>query len=42
MLTRLPVEHFVMMLPPGLSPARFTEYAQVFADEVMPAFSGVV
>lgn len=38
MLEKAPVEHFTMMLPPGLPPARFTEYAQVFATEVVPAF----
>jgi hypothetical protein len=26
------------MLPPGLPPAKFTEYAEVFAKEVIPAF----
>ena len=39
MLTKAPVEHFMMMAPPGLPKARLREYAQVFADEVMPAFS---
>ena len=38
MLSKAPVEHFMMMLPSGLPPAKFTEYAQVFANEVMPAF----
>jgi alkanesulfonate monooxygenase SsuD/methylene tetrahydromethanopterin reductase-like flavin-dependent oxidoreductase (luciferase family) len=38
MLDRTPVEHFMMMMPPGLPPARFMEYAQLFADEVIPAF----
>jgi hypothetical protein len=28
----------MMMMPPGLPAARFVEYAQVFADEVIPAF----
>jgi alkanesulfonate monooxygenase SsuD/methylene tetrahydromethanopterin reductase-like flavin-dependent oxidoreductase (luciferase family) len=38
MLTKAPVEHFMMMLPPGLPPKKFVEYAQVFASEVIPAF----
>ena len=38
MLSKAPVEHFMMMLPPGLPPAKFTEYAEVFAKEVIPAF----
>jgi len=38
MLSKSPVEHFMMMLPPGFPPAKFTEYAQVFAKEVIPAF----
>lgn len=37
MQARMPVEHFMMMMPPGLAPERFVEYAQCFADEVMPA-----
>jgi alkanesulfonate monooxygenase SsuD/methylene tetrahydromethanopterin reductase-like flavin-dependent oxidoreductase (luciferase family) len=38
MLSKANVEHYVMMLPPGLPPARFKRYAEVFANEVMPAF----
>ncbi|WP_194241108.1 LLM class flavin-dependent oxidoreductase [Solimonas terrae] len=38
MLAKAPVEHFMMMLPPGLPPARFRPYAEVFANDVMPAF----
>jgi alkanesulfonate monooxygenase SsuD/methylene tetrahydromethanopterin reductase-like flavin-dependent oxidoreductase (luciferase family) len=38
MQTRIPVEHFMMMLPAGLPPAKFVEYAEVFAKEVIPAF----
>jgi alkanesulfonate monooxygenase SsuD/methylene tetrahydromethanopterin reductase-like flavin-dependent oxidoreductase (luciferase family) len=38
MLAKAPVEHFMMMAPPGLPTARLAEYAQVFATEVMPAF----
>jgi alkanesulfonate monooxygenase SsuD/methylene tetrahydromethanopterin reductase-like flavin-dependent oxidoreductase (luciferase family) len=39
MLSRGHVEHFMMMLPPGLEPAKFAPYAEVFAAEVIPAFS---
>jgi alkanesulfonate monooxygenase SsuD/methylene tetrahydromethanopterin reductase-like flavin-dependent oxidoreductase (luciferase family) len=35
---RMPLEHVMMMMPPGLPAARFVEYAQVFAKEVIPAF----
>lgn len=38
MLAKAPVEHFMMMLPPGLPPAKFAKYAEVFATEVIPAF----
>ena len=38
MLSKVPVEHFMMMAPPGLPPSRFTQYAEVFAKEVIPAF----
>jgi alkanesulfonate monooxygenase SsuD/methylene tetrahydromethanopterin reductase-like flavin-dependent oxidoreductase (luciferase family) len=38
MRSKAPVEHFMMMLPPGLPPGKFTEYAEVFAKEVIPAF----
>ena len=36
---RLPLEHYMMMMPAGLPAARFVEYAQVFADKVLPAFA---
>jgi alkanesulfonate monooxygenase SsuD/methylene tetrahydromethanopterin reductase-like flavin-dependent oxidoreductase (luciferase family) len=39
MLARRPVEHFMMMAPAGLPAAKFSEYAQVFANEVIPAFT---
>lgn len=39
MRTRIPVEHFMMMLPPGLPPSKFVPYAEVFAKEVIPAFA---
>jgi alkanesulfonate monooxygenase SsuD/methylene tetrahydromethanopterin reductase-like flavin-dependent oxidoreductase (luciferase family) len=35
---RMPLEHVMMMMPAGLPAARFVEYAQVFANEVIPAF----
>ena len=35
---RIPVEHFMMMMPPGLPAERFVEHAQLFADAVIPAF----
>ncbi|RSU70065.1 LLM class flavin-dependent oxidoreductase [Sphingomonas sp. S-NIH.Pt3_0716] len=38
MQQRINVEHIMMMLPPGLPPAKFQPYAQLFADRVMPAF----
>jgi hypothetical protein len=38
MREQAPVAHYTMMLPPGLPPREFAPYAQVFADEVMPAF----
>jgi alkanesulfonate monooxygenase SsuD/methylene tetrahydromethanopterin reductase-like flavin-dependent oxidoreductase (luciferase family) len=38
MRERIPVEHFTMMLPPGMPQDRFRDYAQLFADEVIPAF----
>jgi alkanesulfonate monooxygenase SsuD/methylene tetrahydromethanopterin reductase-like flavin-dependent oxidoreductase (luciferase family) len=38
MQARIPVEHFMMMLPPGICPADFVKYAETFANEVIPAF----
>jgi alkanesulfonate monooxygenase SsuD/methylene tetrahydromethanopterin reductase-like flavin-dependent oxidoreductase (luciferase family) len=38
MQARMPIEHFMMMRPPGLPAGRFIEYAQLFADRVIPAF----
>jgi alkanesulfonate monooxygenase SsuD/methylene tetrahydromethanopterin reductase-like flavin-dependent oxidoreductase (luciferase family) len=38
MQARVPVEHVMMMKPPGLPSAQFIEYAEVFANEVIPAF----
>jgi hypothetical protein len=38
MQARMPIEHFMMMRPPGLPAATFVKYAEVFAKEVIPAF----
>jgi alkanesulfonate monooxygenase SsuD/methylene tetrahydromethanopterin reductase-like flavin-dependent oxidoreductase (luciferase family) len=38
MRDRMPLDHVMMMMPPGLPATRFVEYAQVFANEVMPTF----
>lgn len=38
MRQRINVEHVMMMLPPGLPPARFQPYAELFASKVIPAF----
>jgi alkanesulfonate monooxygenase SsuD/methylene tetrahydromethanopterin reductase-like flavin-dependent oxidoreductase (luciferase family) len=38
MQTRMPIEHYMMMMPPGLPPKRFIAYAELFANKVMPAF----
>lgn len=35
---KAPVEHFTMMLPPGIPAEKFAPYAELFAKEVMPAF----
>ncbi|KMS55471.1 hypothetical protein V474_18105 [Novosphingobium barchaimii LL02] len=32
------VEHFTMMMPPGLPAKRFLAYAGTFAGQVLPAF----
>lgn len=39
MQERVPIEHFMMMRPPGLPAERFVGYAQLFADKVIPAFA---
>lgn len=39
MQERMPLDHVMMMMPPGLPAERFVEYAQLFANEVMPAFA---
>ena len=38
MRSKAAVEHFMMMLPPGMAPESFRKYAEVFAREVIPAF----
>lgn len=38
MQERMPIDHYMMAMPPGLPAARFVEYAEVFAKEVIPAF----
>jgi hypothetical protein len=38
MLAKAPIEHFMLMAPPGLPAAKFAPYAEVFAKEVIPAF----
>jgi hypothetical protein len=35
---KAPVEHFTMMMPPGLPAERFLAYAKTFAGQVLPAF----
>jgi hypothetical protein len=39
MLSKAPVEHFMMMAPPGLPLPKLASYAEVFAKEVIPAFT---
>ncbi|WP_340268593.1 LLM class flavin-dependent oxidoreductase [Sphingobium mellinum] len=38
MQQRMPLEHVSMIMPPGISAEQFIPYAQLFADEVLPAF----
>jgi alkanesulfonate monooxygenase SsuD/methylene tetrahydromethanopterin reductase-like flavin-dependent oxidoreductase (luciferase family) len=38
MLLKAPVEHFMLMYPPGMPADKFVPYAEVFANEVIPAF----
>lgn len=38
MQAKAPVEHFMMMKPPGLPVAKLIEYADLVAKEVIPAF----
>ncbi len=39
MQSRIPVEHVMFMLPPGIPPMQFAKYADVFAKKVIPAFA---
>ncbi|MDE2596386.1 MAG: LLM class flavin-dependent oxidoreductase [Sphingomonadales bacterium] len=39
MQERIPVEHYMLMLPLGLPPETFLPYAELFAREVIPAFA---
>jgi probable F420-dependent oxidoreductase len=39
MQARMPIEHFMMAMPPGLPAERFLRYAADFAKDVMPAFA---
>ena len=39
MQKRMPLDHVSMLMPPGISAERFVSYAQLFADEVLPAFA---
>ncbi len=36
---RIPVEHVMLTLPPGIPAERFRRYAELFAREVIPAFA---
>jgi hypothetical protein len=38
MQAKIPLDHYMMMMPPGLPAERFVHYADLFAKEVMPAF----
>jgi alkanesulfonate monooxygenase SsuD/methylene tetrahydromethanopterin reductase-like flavin-dependent oxidoreductase (luciferase family) len=33
-----PIDHYTMMMPPGLPPSRFREYMKLVSEKVMPAF----
>ncbi|MBU6267723.1 MAG: LLM class flavin-dependent oxidoreductase [Sphingomonadales bacterium] len=36
---KIPLDHYIMMMPPGLPAERFIHYADIFAREVLPAFN---
>lgn len=36
---KMPLDHYMMMRPPGLPAERFLHYAETFAREVLPAFA---
>jgi alkanesulfonate monooxygenase SsuD/methylene tetrahydromethanopterin reductase-like flavin-dependent oxidoreductase (luciferase family) len=38
MLAKTPVEHLILMKPPGIPTEKFAPYAELFAKEVIPAF----
>lgn len=38
MQAKMPLKHYAMSMPPGLSPDRFLHYAEQFAADVIPAF----
>jgi alkanesulfonate monooxygenase SsuD/methylene tetrahydromethanopterin reductase-like flavin-dependent oxidoreductase (luciferase family) len=35
---KIPLDHYIMMMPHGLPAERFVHYADIFAKEVLPAF----
>lgn len=35
---KMPLDHYMMAMPPGLPAERFVHYAQQFASDVLPAF----
>lgn len=37
--SRMPLEHYIMAMPPGLPAERFLRYAEDFAQDVLPAFA---
>ncbi len=39
MAAKMPIEHIMLAVPPGLPTARFQPYAELFANEVIPAFT---
>jgi len=38
MRSKMPLKHYAMSMPPGLSPERFLHYAGIIVSDVMPAF----
>jgi len=38
MQAKMLLKHYAMSMPPGLSPGRFLYYAEIFANDVIPAF----
>ena len=35
----MPLEHYILGVPPGLPAERFLRYAEDFAQDVIPAFA---